>query len=29
MVIKKEFGIEILYWKDSLDTCLRKMGERR
>jgi dTDP-4-dehydrorhamnose reductase len=27
--IKKEFGIIIPYWKDSLDACLRKMGERR
>lgn len=27
--IKKEFHIEIPYWKDSLDKCLRKMGERR
>jgi len=27
--IKKEFGIMIPYWKDSLDECLRKIGERR
>ena len=27
--IKKEFGIEIPYWKDSLDMCLKTMGERR
>ena len=27
--IKKEFGIAIPYWKDSLDECLRKMGERK
>ena len=27
--IKKEFGIIIPYWKDSLDECLTKMGERR
>jgi dTDP-4-dehydrorhamnose reductase len=27
--IKKEFGIIIPYWKDSLDECLRKMGGRR
>ena len=27
--IKKEFNISIPYWKDSLDECLRKMGERR
>ena len=27
--IKKEFTIEIPYWKDSLDRCLIKMGERR
>jgi dTDP-4-dehydrorhamnose reductase len=27
--IKKEFGIVIPYWKDSLDECLKKMGERR
>ncbi|MDQ7042539.1 MAG: dTDP-4-dehydrorhamnose reductase, partial [Sulfurimonas sp.] len=26
--IKEEFGIIIPYWKDSLDECLRKMGER-
>ena len=27
--IKKEFNIEIPYWKDSLDECLRKLGERK
>ncbi len=27
--IKKDFGIMIPYWKDSLDECLTKMGERR
>lgn len=27
--IKKEFDIIIPYWKDSLDECLKKMGERR
>ena len=27
--IKKEFNIEIPYWKDSLDECLRILGERR
>lgn len=27
--IKKEFGIIIPFWKDSLDECLQKMGERR
>jgi dTDP-4-dehydrorhamnose reductase len=27
--IKKEFNIIIPYWKDSLDDCLRKLGERR
>ena len=27
--IKKEFNITIPYWKDSLDECLQKMGERR
>lgn len=27
--IKKDFNIEIPYWKDSLDECLIKMGERR
>ena len=26
--IKKEFNITIPFWKDSLDKCLRKMGER-
>jgi len=25
--IKKEFGIIIPYWKDSLDTCLKELGE--
>lgn len=27
--IKKEFGLTIPYWKDSLDACLKKMGERK
>ena len=27
--IKKEFNITIPYWKDSLDDCLRKLGERK
>ncbi len=27
--IKKEFNIEIPYWKDSLDECLKIMGERK
>jgi dTDP-4-dehydrorhamnose reductase len=27
--IKKEFGTIIPYWKDSLDTCLKIMGERK
>lgn len=27
--IKKDFGIEIPYWKDSLSECLTKMGEKR
>ncbi len=27
--IKKEFGITIPYWKDSLSECLIKMGEKR
>lgn len=27
--IKTEFNITIPYWKDSLDDCLKKMGERR
>jgi len=27
--IKKEFSIEIPYWKDSLNECLHAMGERR
>ena len=27
--IKKEYNIAIPYWKDSLDKCLIKMGERR
>ncbi len=27
--IKKEYNITIPYWKDSLDTCLRKMQERK
>ena len=27
--IKETFGLEIPYWKDGLDDCLRKIGERR
>ncbi len=27
--IKSTFGIEIPYWKDSLDECLKTMGERK
>ena len=27
--IKKEFNIEIPYWKDSLDACLQTMDERK
>lgn len=27
--IKTEFNLAISYWKDSLDDCLKKMGERR
>ncbi|HIP30280.1 MAG TPA: dTDP-4-dehydrorhamnose reductase [Campylobacterales bacterium] len=27
--IKKEFNIEIPYWKDSLNECLKVMGERK
>ena len=27
--IKAEFDIIVPYWKDSLDECLRKMGERK
>ena len=27
--IKKDFNIDIPYWKDSLDRCLKKMGERK
>ncbi|UCN00579.1 dTDP-4-dehydrorhamnose reductase [Sulfurimonas sp. SWIR-19] len=27
--IKKDFNIEIPYWKESLDECLRIMGERK
>jgi dTDP-4-dehydrorhamnose reductase len=27
--IKKDFGITIPYWKDSLDACLKTLGERR
>ena len=27
--IKKDFNLTIPYWKDSLDECLRIMGERR
>jgi len=27
--IKKDFDITIPYWKDSLDNCLKVLGERR
>ena len=27
--IKSAFGLEIAYWKDGLDVCLRRLGERR
>jgi len=27
--IKKDFNIIVPYWKDSLDECLREMGERK
>ncbi len=27
--IKKEFDIEIPYWKDGLDDCLKRLGERK
>jgi len=27
--IKQEFYITIPYWKDSLDECLKVMGERK
>ena len=27
--IKKEFDIKIPYWKDSLDACLKNLGERK
>ena len=27
--IKADFNLEIPYWKDSLDACLRKMGKRK
>ncbi len=27
--IKREYNLNIPYWKDSLDDCLKKMGERR
>lgn len=27
--IKKEFNLEIPYWKDGLDDCLRRLGERK
>jgi dTDP-4-dehydrorhamnose reductase len=27
--IKREFGIIISYWKDGLDDCLRRLGERK
>ncbi len=26
--IKETFGVEVPFWKDSLDICLREMGER-
>ncbi len=27
--IKKDFDVEVPFWKDSLDACLKEMGERR
>ncbi|MGJ0359872.1 dTDP-4-dehydrorhamnose reductase [Aliarcobacter cryaerophilus] len=27
--IKSKFNLEILYWKDGLDDCLKRLGERR
>jgi dTDP-4-dehydrorhamnose reductase len=27
--IKSAFNIEIPYWKDGLDDCLKRLGERR
>lgn len=27
--IKKEFDIEVPFWKDGLDDCLRRLGERK
>lgn len=27
--IKRDFNLKIPYWKDSLDICLQKMGERK
>ena len=27
--IKQKFNIEIPYWKDGLDDCLKRLGERR
>lgn len=27
--IKKEFNLEIPYWKDGLDDCLKRLGERK
>jgi dTDP-4-dehydrorhamnose reductase len=27
--IKKDFGLKIPYWKDSLNECLHKLGERK
>lgn len=27
--IKKDFNVEIPYWKDGLDDCLKRMGERK
>ncbi len=27
--IKADFGVDVPFWKDSLDACLKEMGERR
>jgi dTDP-4-dehydrorhamnose reductase len=27
--IKSKFNLEIPYWKDGLDDCLKRLGERR
>ncbi|MDY0194337.1 MAG: sugar nucleotide-binding protein, partial [Aliarcobacter butzleri] len=27
--IKSKFNLEIPYWKDGLDDCLRRLGERK